>query len=60
MNDMDQADLLEKISKALLEVPSKYGGVEEGVVINYDHGLTLKIQQIYQVDPEARKKIKKD
>jgi nicotinic acid mononucleotide adenylyltransferase len=58
MNDMDQADLLEKISKALLEVPSKYGGVEEGVVINYDHGLTLKIQQIYQVDPEARKKIK--
>jgi len=55
---MDYAALLEKISKALLEVPSTYGGKEEGVIIQYETDLILKLQQTYQVDKDARKKIK--
>lgn len=40
-----------------LEVPSKFGGKEEGVVIKYDNVL-LKWQQSYQLDQNARAAIK--
>ena len=56
---MDYRAQLEKVSQALLAVRSKYGGIEEGVVIQYKHDLILKLQQAFQVDQIERTKIKK-
>ena len=53
----DNDNLIQNITDMFLKVESKYGGVEEGVVLNYGDKL-LKIQQVYQVDQEARKAIK--
>ena len=49
---------LAQISKLLLDIPSLYGGKEEGVIITLDSGRKFKIQQEYQVDQDARTKIK--
>lgn len=49
--------LLNDIKNLFLEIESKYGGREEGVVIKYN-GMLLKWQQEYQLDPIARAKIK--
>lgn len=51
--------LLNDISELLLDVPSKFGGKEEGVVIKIpESSIQLKIQQDYQLDVESRMKIK--
>jgi len=52
--------LLGQIQHLFLTVESKYGGVEEGVVIKYldSSGTLLKFQQEYQVDQVARAAIK--
>lgn len=50
-------DYISKISKMFLEIDSPFGGKEEGVVISFND-ILLKIQQDYQVDQVARKKIK--
>ena len=49
--------LLDDIKALLLSVESKYGGLEEGVVL-IQPDKTLKFQQEYQLDPLARKQIK--
>lgn len=49
--------LLDDIRGMFLSIESKYGGTEEGVVIKYGDRL-LKWQQEYQLDQEARAKIK--
>lgn len=49
--------LLNELQDIFLTVESKYGGKEEGVVIEIG-GKLLKWQQTYQVDQEARKLIK--
>ena len=49
--------LLDDIREMLLAVESKYGGMEEGVVIDYN-GQLMKFQQEYQLDQEARAAIK--
>lgn len=56
----DYKILLSQISQLFLDVESRYGGKEEGVVVNYldGSGLLLKIQQAYQVDQSARADIK--
>lgn len=52
-------DVIMNLKAMFLEVESKYGGVEEGVVIKYQDGSRyLKFQQSYQVDQEARNIIK--
>jgi nicotinamide mononucleotide adenylyltransferase len=52
--------LLGQIQEMFLEVESKYGGVEEGVVVKFldSSGTLLKFQQDYQVDQQARAAIK--
>jgi len=50
-------DIIEKISQMFLDVESKYGGKEEGVVIKFNDKL-IKLQQSYQTDQIARDKIK--
>jgi hypothetical protein len=45
------------ICEILLNVESKYGGREEGVVLKFG-GTILKVQQKYQVDQKARRAIK--
>jgi len=54
--DSEEA-IIAGISQMFLDVESKYGGKEEGVVIKYDN-VIIKFQQEYQVDPEARAAIK--
>ena len=49
--------ILDDIRNIFLEVESKYGGKEEGVVL-IQKGLMLKFQQEYQLDATARKQIK--
>ena len=49
--------LLDDIKNLFLEVESKYGGKEEGVVL-IQKGVMLKFQQEYQLDALARKQIK--
>lgn len=49
--------LLDDVRALFLSIESKYGGTEEGVVIKYN-GRMLKWQQEYQLDQEARTKIK--
>jgi len=49
---------LNEIKEYFLSIESKYGGKEEGVVITFSDGLKLKWQQDYQLDKEARNKIK--
>jgi len=49
--------LLDDIRELFLDVESRYGGKEEGVVIKYDN-VILKFQQDYQLDQEARRQIK--
>ena len=53
----DPFALWKAITDTLLEVESKYGGKEEGVVIKYENKL-IKVQQSYQLDQDARRKIK--
>jgi len=50
-------DIINKISQIFLDVESKYGGKEEGVVIKFNDRL-IKFQQPYQTDQVARDKIK--
>lgn len=50
-------DYWTKIKEMLLKIPSVFGGTEEGIVIKYP-GMLLKVQQVYQVDQNARAKIK--
>ena len=59
-NSMKWSDpelLLDDIRQMFLDVESKYGGKEEGVVIKYN-GRILKWQQSYQLDQNARRAIK--
>lgn len=49
--------ILDDIRNIFLEVESKYGGKEEGVVLT-QNGLMFKFQQDYQLDVTARKQIK--
>lgn len=49
--------LLDDLRSIFLEVESKYGGKEEGVVIKQSNNL-LKWQQDYQLDKEARRELK--
>ena len=50
---------IQKISDLFLSIPSKFGGCrEEGVVLQYQNGIILKIQQSYQTDQSARAQIK--
>ena len=59
-NFTDYKILFNQISELFLEVESKYGGKEEGVIVKYNDGsgTILKIQQEYQVDQNARNAIK--
>lgn len=60
-NTMDVKNMdayIGKITDIFLSIDSLWGGKEEGCVLEYDSGLKLKIQQSYQVDQEARNKIK--
>ena len=50
-------DIIEKISQMFLDVESKYGGKEEGVVVKFNDRI-IKFQQPYQTDQAARNKIK--
>ena len=50
-------DIINKISQMFLDVESKYGGREEGVVVKFNDRI-IKFQQPYQTDQEARNKIK--
>lgn len=50
-------DIIEKISQMFLDVESKYGGKEEGVVVKFNDRL-IKFQQPYQTDQVARNRIK--
>lgn len=50
--------LVDDIRRLFLEVESKYGGKEEGVVIILPNGKMLKTQQEYQLDKAARDAIK--
>jgi len=49
--------LMDDLRNMFLEIESKYGGKEEGVVLKYNNRL-LKWQQEYQLDQEARANIK--
>jgi glycerol-3-phosphate cytidylyltransferase-like family protein len=49
--------LLDDLRVMFLDIESKYGGKEEGVVLKYNNRL-LKWQQEYQLDKEARAAIK--
>lgn len=49
--------LIDDLREMFLAVESKYGGTEEGVVIKYNDKI-LKFQQEYQLDQNARLKIK--
>lgn len=53
----DQDAIIQGISQLFLDVESKYGGKEEGVVIKYGD-VIIKFQQEYQVDQAARATIK--
>ena len=57
LNISNMDDYLQKIFDCFLALESPYGGKEEGVVIKFKD-LLLKVQQVYQVDQEARAKIK--
>ena len=58
LNPENVDDYISKISKLFLDIESPFGGKEEGVVLTYNDGTTLKIQQDYQLDQNARAKIK--
>ena len=49
---------IQKISDLFLTLDSPFGGKEEGVILTYDDGLRLKIQQSYQTDETKRAEIK--
>ena len=53
----NQKILLDDIRELFLSIESKYGGLEEGVVLKYNNK-TLKFQQEYQLDQTARFAIK--
>jgi len=57
INWNNSSNIISNISSILLDVESAFGGTEEGVVIKFPDKI-LKIQQVYQVDPAARAKIK--
>lgn len=50
-------NVITNISEMLLQIPSAFGGVEEGVVLEFKDK-KLKIQQVYQTDQAERAKIK--
>lgn len=54
----DANDTYTRIRTLLLNVPSAFGGKEEGVVLKFSDGVILKVQQSYQVDQENRELIK--
>jgi hypothetical protein len=54
----DKDATIQAITEMILEVPSVYGGKEEGAVFKFNNGVILKVQQPYQVDQAARAKIK--
>jgi len=59
INWNDNDNIIMNIKEMFLEVESFFGGIEEGVVISYQDGSRiLKFQQSYQVNQEARAKIK--
>ena len=49
---------IQRISDLFLVLDSPFGGREEGVVLTFDDGLKLKIQQPYQLDQAKRAEIK--
>ena len=51
-------ELFRQIKQMFLNVPSAFGGKEEGVVIKLKDGTLLKLQQSYQLDKAARDAIK--
>lgn len=53
----DPEEIWSGICKLLLSIESKYGGKEEGVVIKFGNTI-LKVQQEYQLDKDARARIK--
>lgn len=57
MNFDNDELLIQDIQDIFLQIDSKYGGKEEGVVINYGTEI-LKFQQQYQLNQEARRQIK--
>lgn len=52
--ETDKVAYLNKVLDVILELESKFGGKDEGVVIHCN-GLCYKHQQSYQLDPEYRK-----
>ena len=58
LNVKDVDNYIQKISDLFLTLDSPFGGKEEGVVLTYDDGLRLKIQQSYQTDETKRQEIK--
>jgi nicotinamide mononucleotide adenylyltransferase len=59
INWEDKDSIILGISQMLLDIPSQFGGKEEGIVIKYKTKNTIiKFQQEYQVDQDARRKIK--
>ena len=51
--------VIQSISRMLLDIPSEFGGKEEGVVIKYKtKNVIIKFQQEYQVNQKERAKIK--
>ena len=51
-------NLYKQVKAMLLEIPSVFGGKEEGVVIKFTNGPILKLQQDYQLDQVKRLEIK--
>lgn len=51
-------ELFRQIKQMFLNVPSAFGGKEEGVVLKLKDGTLLKLQQSYQLDKAARDAIK--
>ena len=54
----NKMDFLSLIKSEFLEIPSQFGGKEEGVVLWFENGLVLKMQQDYQLDQSKRAEIK--
>ena len=58
LNPQDIDTFIQKITELFLSLDSKFGGKEEGCVIEFKNGIILKIQQSYQTDQSARAAIK--
>lgn len=51
-------EFFRQVKQMFLNIPSAFGGKEEGVVIKLNDGTLLKLQQSYQLDKAARDAIK--